>query len=115
MQNFVFHLDTSLPVSIPSEFIEKDMYWRFSRTFRFDDSLRVHRIQHVVLPSAVIYSIIEYRTKLAKGKAHGMKSKGNQAQPSGCPVPLESYRTCLIFPVISCQNTCEVLSARAAR
>lgn len=56
-----------------------------------------------------------HRAKLAKEKAHGMKSKGNQAQPSGSPIPLESYKTCLILPAISCQNTCEMLlSARAA-
>lgn len=44
-----------------------------------------------------------------------MRSKGNQAQTFRSPIPLESYRTCLIPPAVSCQNTCEVLPAREAR
>lgn len=44
-----------------------------------------------------------YRVKLAKGRVHGVKSGGSQAQASECHLPGESQRLCFIFqqPVLT--------------
>ena len=63
------NLDISLPVSIPSKFIKKGVLEVLKTIIRFDDSLGVHRTQHVVLPSVAIYSTMEgHKAKIAKEK-----------------------------------------------
>lgn len=40
-----------------------------------------------------------------KGKVHGVNTRGNQAQTSKSPLPVESHGTCLISAAMSYDNT----------
>lgn len=45
-----------------------------------------------------------YKAKSTKGKRQQKKPTGNQEQISKSPLPVESYRTCLITSAMSCYN-----------
>lgn len=47
-------------------------------------------------------------------EAHGVKSRGHQAQASNNPLPVEPHRLCVIPPKSNGNTMCEVLSIRKA-
>lgn len=66
-----------------------------------DFTTRTHRTQHIVVLTAKIYCSERIQIKSAKGKVHGAKFRGNRAQASRSPLPVESHRMCLIPPAVS--------------
>lgn len=47
-------------------------------------------------------------------KAHGTKSRENQAETSKSLLSVESHKMYLILPAMSCDNMCDVLSIKEA-
>lgn len=76
-------------------------------TPRFDDSLR--RLKGL---STQYLSLWFITTKQNQRKGVWAKSGRNQAQASRAPFPVESHRMHSSPPAMSCDNTCEMLSAR---
>lgn len=58
---------------------------------------------------AMIFAAIEYK---AKTNVCGAKSWGNQVWISQSLLLVESYRLCLISPVMNCDNVSEMMSTR---
>lgn len=74
---------------------------------------KTHWAQHTVEGTVMIYDNERLLGKSAKGKVHGARSKGKQAQSSKSPVPVESHRMYFIPSAVS-SYTCEVSSTREA-
>lgn len=69
---------------------------------------KTHRIQHIVVFTAMIYYRKRVQSKISKGNGAWGESGGRHMQTCKGLLPEESHGMCLIYPAKSCDNTCEM-------
>ena len=75
---------------------------------------RIHRTQHIT--TLIAKDLLQWKdTKQnqQREKAYGMRYRGEQAQASKSPLPVELHRMHLISLATSCDNTREMFSREA--
>lgn len=83
--------------------------WISKTTLKFSDSVeRLIGLSIWPYSRLLFLTAKQYKAKSAKGKRHGAKFRGNQAQASNNSFLIESYRMCLILPILNCENICEM-------
>lgn len=75
---------------------------------------KTHWTQHTLEGTVMIYDNERLLGKSAKGKVHGARSRGKQAQSSKSPVPVESHRMYFFIPSAVSYYMSEVSSTREA-
>lgn len=75
---------------------------------------RTHRTQYIVTLSSHLLQQKDTKHTQEREKVPGAKAKGNQAQASKSPLPVESHRTHQFPPETNCDNTHNMLSIKEA-
>lgn len=91
--------------AMPHEHFKTPCQWLLEPRLGLMICRKTHWAQHTVEGTAVIYDNERLLGKSAKGKVHGARSRGKQAQSSKSPVPVELHRMYFFIPsavIITC-------------
>lgn len=100
--------------AMPHEHFKTPCQWLLEPRLGLMICRKTHWAQHTVEGTAMIYDHERLLGKSAKGKVHGARSRGKQAQSSKSPVPVELRRMYFFIPSAVSYYTCEVSSTREA-